>query len=179
MSAYCDIAPGHPVHAHYHAREYGFPQRAEQELFERLLLEINQAGLSWETILRKREGFRGAYSGFDVDKVAGYGEKDRTRLLADAGIIRNRLKVDAAIHNAQVIRGLRDSHGGFLQWLEAQHPLPKAEWVKLFKRDFRFVGGEIVGEFLMSLGYLPGAHRADCPAAVRIAKLEPVWMRYG
>ena len=179
MSSYCDFAPGHPVHGPYHDREYGFPQREESALFERLLLEINQAGLSWETILRKREGFRLAYSGFEVDKVAAYKEKDRARLLADAGIIRNRLKVDAAIHNAQVIRGLRDSHGGFVYWLEAHHPLEKAEWVKLFKKTFRFTGGEITGEFLMSLGYLPGAHRAECPAFKRAAKLKPAWMRKG
>jgi DNA-3-methyladenine glycosylase I len=177
MTSYCDFAPDHPIHGPYHDREYGFPQTQESDLFERLILEINQAGLSWETILKKREGFRGAYSGFDVDKVAGYGEKDRARLLADAGIIRNRLKVDAAIHNAQVIRGLRDSHGGFLRWLEAHHPLPKAEWVKLFKKTFRFTGGEITGEFLMSLGYLPGAHREDCPAFKRAAKSKPAWMR--
>jgi DNA-3-methyladenine glycosylase I len=177
MTSYCDFAPGHPIHGPYHDLEYGFPQTQESDLFERLVLEINQAGLSWETILKKRGGFRGAYSGFDVDKVAGYGEKDRARLLADAGIIRNRLKVDAAIHNAQVIRGLRDSHGGFLQWLETQHPLSKAEWVKLFKKTFRFTGGEITGEFLMSLGYLPGAHREDCPAFKRAAKSKPAWMR--
>ncbi|MET0582226.1 MAG: DNA-3-methyladenine glycosylase I [Pseudoxanthomonas sp.] len=179
MSSYCDFAPGHPVHGPYHDQEYGFPQTDESNLFERLILEINQAGLSWETILRKREGFRSAYSGFDVDKVARYGEKDRARLLADAGIIRNRLKVDAAIHNAQVIRTLRKSHGGFSQWLEAHHPLPKAEWVKLFKKTFRFTGGEITGEFLMSLGYLPGAHREDCPAFKRAAKHKPAWMRKG
>ncbi|MET0813639.1 MAG: DNA-3-methyladenine glycosylase I [Pseudoxanthomonas sp.] len=179
MSSYCDFAPGHPVHGPYHDQEYGFPQTDESNLFERLILEINQAGLSWETILRKREGFRSAYSGFDVDKVARYGEKDRARLLADAGIIRNRLKVDAAIHNAQVIRNLRKSHGGFSQWLEAHHPLPKAEWVKLFKKTFRFTGGEITGEFLMSLGYLPGAHREDCPAFKRAAKQKPAWMRKG
>lgn len=177
MSGYCDFAPGHPVHGPYHDKEYGFPQSGESELFERLILEINQAGLSWETILKKREGFRNAYSGFNVDKVARYGEKDRTRLLADAGIIRNRLKVDAAIHNAQVIRGLRDSHGGFLQWIEAHHPLTKPEWVKLFKKTFRFTGGEITGEFLMSLGYLPGAHHQDCPAFKRAAKQKPAWMR--
>ncbi len=177
MPSYCDFAPGHPVHGPYHDREYGFPQREESALFERLVLEINQAGLSWETILKKREGFRLAYSGFEVDKVAGFGEKDRARLLADPGIIRNRLKVDAAIHNAQVVRGLRDSHGGFVQWLEAHHPLDKAEWVKLFKKTFRFTGGEITGEFLMSLGYLPGAHREDCPAFKRAAKLKPAWMR--
>ena len=177
MPSYCDFAPGHPVHGPYHDREYGFPQREESALFERLLLEINQAGLSWETILKKREGFRLAYGGFDVDTVAGYKEKDRARLLADPGIIRNRLKVDAAIHNAQVIRGLRETHGGFLSWLEAHHPLDKPEWVKLFKKTFRFTGGEITGEFLMSLGYLPGAHRADCPAFKRAAKSKPAWMR--
>lgn len=174
---YCDFAPGHPVHADYHANEYGFPQREEHELFERLLLEINQAGLSWETILRKREGFRSAYSGFDVDAVAAYGDADIARLLADAGIIRNRLKVLAAIHNAQVIQGLRRSHGGFAQWLDAHHPLSKAEWVKLFKKTFRFTGGEITGEFLMSLGYLPGSHREDCPVYARLAKLGPAWMK--
>src|SRR5690606_4741937 len=96
-TSYCDLASGHPLHGPYHDTEYGFPQRDEPILFERLLLEINQAGLSWETILRKREGFRRAYDGFDVDKVAAYGDADRARLLADAGIIRNRLKVDAAI----------------------------------------------------------------------------------
>lgn len=175
MSAYCDIAPGHPVHGPYHATEYGFPQRDESVLFERLLLEINQAGLSWETILRKREGFRAAYDGFDVGRVAAYGVPDRTRLLADASIIRNRLKVDAAIHNAQVILGLRDSHGGFVEWLDAHAledsaPRDKASWVRLFKRTFRFTGGEITGEFLMSLGYLPGAHRADCPVMQDIAR---------
>ena len=176
MSGYCDIAPGHPLHGPYHDHEYGFPQREEAVLFERLLLEINQAGLSWETMLRKREGFRAAYSGFDVDRVARYGERDRARLLADPGIIRNRLKVEAAIHNARVIRQLRDTHGGFAAWLDAHHPLPKAEWVKLFKKTFRFTGGEITGEFLMSLGYLPGAHRQDCPAYRRAAKQRPPWM---
>src|SRR3546814_7583322 len=90
-------------------------------------------------ILRKRDGFRHAYDGFDVGRVADYGDRDRTRLLADAGIIRNRLKVDAAIHNAGVISGLRDSHGGFAEWLDAHavedgRPRDKASWVKLFKR---------------------------------------------
>ncbi|MHC9084982.1 DNA-3-methyladenine glycosylase I [Luteimonas sp. RIT-PG2_3] len=179
MSAYCDVAPGHPIHGPYHDTEYGFPQREEHVLFERLLLEINQAGLSWETILKKRAGFHGAYHGFDVDKVAGYGERDRNRLLADAGIIRNRLKVDAAIHNAGIIQGMRASHGGFAQWLDAHvrdetgTPRDKAAWVKLFKKTFRFTGGEITNEFLMSLGYLPGAHRPDCPVAKKLARLRP------
>ncbi len=168
MSGYCLIAPGHPVHAHYHDHEYGFPQRGERELFERLLLEINQAGLSWELMLKKREGFRRAYAGFDVDAVAAFGQDDVERLLADPAIVRNRLKVNAAIHNAQVIQQLRASHGSFAQWLDAHHPRTKAEWVKLFKKTFRFTGGEITGEFLMSLGYLPGAHSPDCPVYARL-----------
>lgn len=182
MSGYCDFAPGHPVHASYHATEYGFPQREEPVLFERLLLEINQAGLSWETILKKRDGFRRAYHDFDVDTIAGYGERDRARLLADPGIIRNRLKVDAAIHNAQVVRGLRDSHGGFAEWLDAHfrndgQTRSKADWVKLFRKTFRFTGGEITGEFLMSTGYLPGAHDEDCPVYARVAARRPAWLR--
>ena len=177
MTTYCDIAPGHALHGPYHDDEYGVPQRAEPELFERLILEINQAGLSWELMLKKRAGFRAAYAGFDVDTVAAYGEADVLRLLADPGIVRNRLKVQAAIHNAQVIQGLRASHGGFAAWLDAHHPRAKADWIKLFKRTFRFTGGEITGEFLMSLGYLRGAHREDCPAFARIARLDPAWMR--
>ncbi len=173
MSGYCSIAPGHPVHGHYHDHEYGFPQRDERELFERLILEINQAGLSWETILKKREGFRKAYSQFNVDAVAAYGERDVERLLNDAGIIRNRLKVHAAIHNAQVIQQLRTSHGSFAQWLDAHHPRSKADWVKLFKKTFRFTGGEITGEFLMSLGYLPGAHAKTCPVYKRLQEMRP------
>ncbi len=172
MSGYCSIAPGHPVHGHYHDHEYGFPQRDERELFERLILEINQAGLSWETILKKRDGFRAAYSQFEVDAVAAYGERDVERLLNDAGIIRNRLKVHAAIHNAQVIQQLRASRGSFADWLDAHHPRSKADWVKLFKKTFRFTGGEITGEFLMSLGYLPGAHAKTCPVYKRLQEMR-------
>ena len=177
MSSYFDIAPGHPLHGPYHDHEYGVPEGEEARLFERLVLEINQAGLSWETILRKRAGFQRAYDGFDVDRVATYGDDDVARLLADAGIIRNRLKVLAAIHNARVIQQLRGSHGGFAQWIDAHHPRDRAAWVKLFKQTFRFTGGEITGEFLMSLGYLPGAHRPDCPAYRRIAAMAPPWMQ--
>jgi DNA-3-methyladenine glycosylase I len=171
MSSYCRIAPGHPVHDSYHATEYGFPQRDETVLFERLVLEIMQAGLSWELVLKRREGMRAALAGFDVDAVAAFGEDDAARLLGDARIVRNRLKVAAVIHNAGVVRGMRESHGGFALWLDAHHPSAKDDWVKLFRRTFRFTGGEIVGEFLMSLGYLPGAHAEDCPVAARIRAL--------
>ncbi len=177
MTDYCDFAPGHPLHGPYHDREYGFPVADEAILFERLILEINQAGLSWELMLKKRAGFRAAFEDYDVNRVAAYGAAERARLLADAGIIRNRLKVDAAIENARRVQALRRSHGGFAAWLEAQHPRPKDDWVKLFKKTFKFTGGEITGEFLMSTGFLPGAHREDCPAYVRIAALDPPWMR--
>ena len=176
-NSYCDVAPGHPDHGPYHDREYGFPLLDDAALFERLALEINQAGLSWLTILRKRDAFHAAFEGFDPEVVARYGKRERARLLADAGIIRNRLKVDAVIDNARRVLELRQSHGSFAGWLDAHHPLPKPEWVKLFKRTFRFTGGEIVGEFLMSLGYLPGAHKPDCPTYKRIARLKPAWMR--
>ena len=174
---YCDAAPGHEWHGPYHEREYGFPLKTDAELFERLVLEINQAGLSWLTILKKREAFRRAYDGFDPDVVAGYGDADRRRLLADPGIIRNRLKVDAAIANAQRILELRKTHGSFAGWLAAHHPRTKEEWVKLFKKTFRFTGGEIVGEFLMSIGYLPGAHVERCPVYRSILKQRPAWSR--
>jgi DNA-3-methyladenine glycosylase I len=175
--SYCRVAPGHPWHGPYHDREYGFPLRDDAALFERLVLEINQAGLSWLTILKKRQAFRDAFDGFEIARVARYGERQRRRLLGDAGIIRNRLKVDAAIENARRIRELQDSHGSFRRWLEAHHPLPKDEWVRLFKRTFRFTGGEITGEFLMSTGYLPGAHERRCPVFARVVSKRPPWMR--
>ncbi|PWC66701.1 DNA-3-methyladenine glycosylase [Azospirillum sp. TSH7] len=172
---YCAAAPGHPHHGPYHDGEYGFPSSDDRVLFERLVLEINQAGLSWLTILKKRDAFRAAFDGFDIDRVAAYGEAERARLLADAGIIRNRLKVDAVIENARRIVALRETHGSFDGWLRAHHPLTKPEWVKLFGRTFRFTGGEIVGEFLMSLGYLPGAHQPDCPVQAVVLAQSPPW----
>jgi DNA-3-methyladenine glycosylase I len=176
-AAYCLAAPGSALHGPYHDSEYGFPAREEAVLFERLILEINQAGLSWATILKKRAAFRAALADFDVDRVAGFGSADVERLMADAGIIRNRLKIAATIDNAQRIQELRRSHGSFAEWLDTHHPRLRAEWVKLFKRTFRFTGGEIVNEFLMSLGYLPGAHEASCPIHSRIVALDPPWAR--
>ena len=176
--SYCDAAQ-HPVHGPYHDHEYGFPISGDDELFERLVLEINQAGLSWLTILKKRDAFRRAYDGFHVETVAAYGDADRERLLGDAGIIRNRLKVNAAIENARRVLALRESHGSFAGWLNAHHPLTLDEWRRLFKKTFVFTGGEIVNEMLVSTGYVPGAHRKSCPAYARIAATNPPWMRAG
>jgi DNA-3-methyladenine glycosylase I len=140
------------------------------------VLEINQAGLSWLTVLKKRAGFRAAFAAFDPELVARFGPADREHLLADTAIIRNRAKVDAAIANAQTVVRLQAEHGSFAGWLDAHHPLQKDEWVRLFKSTFRFTGGEIVGEFLISTGYLPGAHEPWCPVGQRIAALGPPWM---
>lgn len=176
MSWYCDVAPGHVLHGPYHDAEYGVPVRDERILFERLCLEIFQAGLSWELILKRRPGMNAAFDGFDVDTVAAYGEADVARLLGDARIIRNRLKVAAIIDNAQRVQRLRDGHGGFAGWLEAHHPMTLKQWVKLFRKTFRFTGPEVVNEFLMSIGMLPGGHRADCPAHVRLLPMRPPWL---
>lgn len=177
MSSYCDIAPGHEFHGPYHDHEYGFPTTDETVLFERLCLEIMQAGLSWLTVLKKRENFNKAFDGFNVDLVAAYGDTETARLLSDAGIIRNRLKIAAIIENAKRVKAFRETHGGFSSWLEAQHPLPKDDWVKLFKKTFKFTGGEITGEFLMSTGYLEGTHHKGCSIYDQIAALSPPWMK--
>jgi DNA-3-methyladenine glycosylase I len=161
----------------YHDTQYGFPLTEDDALFERFMLEINQAGLSWITILKKAENFRRAYADFDIDRVAAYDEADRARLMADAGIIRNRLKVNAAIENARRIQGLRGQYGSWRGWLEAHHPRPLDEWARLFKGTFVFTGGEIVREFLVSTGFLEGAHDPECPVYPRVAAQSPAWMR--
>ena len=173
--SYCTVAPGHPFHGPYHDGEYGFPVRDDDRLFERLVLEINQAGLSWLTILRKREAFVEAFDGFAVDRVARYDARKRARLLNNAAIIRNRLKIDAAVENAKRIRALCKSHGSFAKWLDAHHPREKSDWVKLFKKTFVFTGGEITGEFLLSTGYLPGAHDRNCPVYARVVAAGAPW----
>jgi len=166
------------LHKKYHDLFYGFPIHDDNELFGRLILEINQAGLSWETILKKEEAFRKAYDHFNIKKIAAYTESDRARLMADAGIIRNRLKINAAIENAKTIRQLQKEHGSFEKWLQLQFPKTKEEWVKLFKQTFRFTGGEIVNEFLTSIGYLPGAHTEDCAVYKKVMKATPQWVTH-
>jgi DNA-3-methyladenine glycosylase I len=178
MTSYCEYLREHPedtLNKLYHDNEYGFPLLQEAALLERFAHEINQAGLSWTLILKRKEAFHRAFEGFEVDKVAAYRESDVARLLADAGIIRNRLKVNAVIENARRIQGLRPEFGSFKGWLDAHHPLSLEEWTKLFKKTFLFTGGEIVREFLVSSGYLPNAHDPDCPVYWQIARLQPAW----
>jgi len=179
-TTYCEaihfMKPGEQeLHQLYHDNLYGFPIMDDNELFCRLVLEINQAGLSWTTILKKEPGFRVAYNGFDIKTVAAYTQADIDRLLADAGIIRNKLKVGAAIENAKSIVGLQQQFGSFKNWLHVHHPLSREEWTRLFKKTFTFTGGEIVNEFLMSTGYLAGAHDINCSVYKKVLKTKPLW----
>ena len=165
------------VNKNYHDIHYGFPIDSDDELFCRLVLEINQAGLSWNTILHKEQNFRKAYSQFNIKIVAAYKEKDIERLLNDAGIIRNKLKINAAVHNANIILQLQKENGSFKNWIEKNHPKTKMEWVAIFKKTFKFTGGEIVNEFLMSTGYLEGAHDKDCIIYKKVLKQNPLWKK--
>jgi DNA-3-methyladenine glycosylase I len=163
----------HDLHKEYHDNHYGFPIKSDDELFERLMFEINQAGLNWILILKKQHNFRKAFDNFSVEKVANYGEDDFQRLMNDPGIIRNRLKINAAIENAKIILTIRKETGSFRKWLDINSEKMNSleDWTKLFRKTFRFTGGEIVNEFLMSTGYLPGAHGPDCPVYERIKQL--------
>jgi DNA-3-methyladenine glycosylase I len=174
VQSYCQFCLNEPddsVHKRYHDTEYGFPLTDDNQLFARLVLEINQAGLSWTTILKKAANFHAAYDGFVIATVANYNDADRQRLMANAGIVRNRLKINAAIVNAQRILVLQQEHGSFNLWLNSHRELSKAQWTVLFKKTFLFTGGEIVNEFLMSTAYLSGAHEETCPIHAKIVKL--------
>ena len=156
------------LHKIYHDTKYGFAVNDDNELFGRLILEINQAGLSWITILKKENNFRKAYANFNIKIVAKFNEKDIQSLLKDPGIVRNKLKVNASIYNANAILTIQENFGSFKQWLDFNHPMSKKEWVKLFKKTFKFTGGKITNEFLMSIGYLDGAHVPSCPIFKKI-----------
>jgi DNA-3-methyladenine glycosylase I len=169
---------GDPLYRAYHDEEWGRPVRDERGLFERISLEAFQSGLSWLTILRKREAFRAAFAGFDPDVVAAFGPDDVARLLADAGIVRNRLKVEATIANAQATVGLRDGGTtlGELVWAHRPPPRPApASWAdvpavtpestalskELKRRGFRFVGPTTAYASMQACG-LVNDHLAGC-----------------
>lgn len=180
FTSYCDYVASEgakQIHIDYHDQEYGFPIEDDNLLFERMCLELNQAGLSWELILKRRDGFRRAFDQFDIQKVAAYSDAKVEELLLNPEIIRNRMKVNAMIHNANRVIQIQKEHGSFKNWIDSHHPKTKEEWVKLFRKEFKFMGGEIVNEFLMSTGYLPGAHVETCPVFLEIKKQNPAWMR--
>jgi DNA-3-methyladenine glycosylase I len=176
----CDWAGSDPLMMAYHDDEWGAPCHDDTELFERLLLECFQAGLSWSTILRKRDNFRRAFEGFDPARVAAYGPDDFARLLADAGIVRNRLKVEGATKNARAYLAIQAEHGSFdrylWNWVDGQQlvnqptslaeipastPLSDAISKDLKRRGFTFVGTTIIYAFLQSVGVVDD-HEVSC-----------------
>jgi DNA-3-methyladenine glycosylase I len=182
FNTYCDYIRTIPqdelnLHKEYHDNQYGYPIHDDNELFCRLMLEINQAGLNWRLILKKQDSFRRAFHNYNIMKVASYKDEDFNRLMNDASIIRNRLKINAAIENAKAILEIQKEFGSFEKWLDHHHPKTLEEWRKIFKKRFKFTGGEIINEFLISIGYLPNAHDPECPVYKRILKLKPAWTR--
>ena len=176
----CAWATKSPLDIEYHDREWGRPLHDERRLFEMLILEGAQAGLSWSTILNKRENYRRAFDGFDAAKIARYGDADRARLLADAGIVRNRLKIAAAITNAQACLRLCQAHGSLDAWLwafvngrpivnhwtgmkqvPAKTELSDTISKALLKAGFKFVGSTIVYAYLQAVGVVDD-HLVDC-----------------
>jgi DNA-3-methyladenine glycosylase I len=174
------VPPGDPLYLAYHDEEWGVPSRDDRHLFEMLVLEGAQAGLSWATILRKREGYRRAFAGFDADAVARFGPADVERLLADPGIVRNRLKVESAVANAHAALAVREEHGSLAAYLwsfvggepirnswTALGELPaetaesKTMSKELKRRGFRFVGPTVCYAFMQATG-LVNDHVVSC-----------------
>lgn len=176
----CEWAGTDPLYVTYHDQDWGVPVHSDRELFEMLILEGAQAGLAWITILRKRDAYRRAFAGFDPEAVARFGPADRTRLLGDAGIVRNRLKIDAAIGNARAFLALQERHGSFDDWLwryvegrpiqnawpslaelPASTPLSEQLSRDLKRLGFRFVGPTIAYAYMQSVG-LVNDHVVTC-----------------
>jgi DNA-3-methyladenine glycosylase I len=180
-----------PLYCAYHDKEWGVPLHDERALFEFLILEGAQAGLSWLTILKKREGYRRAFDNFDVERIARYGEADVARLLADAGIVRNRLKIESTITNARATLALRETSGGldayFWNYVDgrpidnawkgigqvpASTPLSDAISQDLKKRGFKFVGSTIVYAHMQATGMV-NDHTVDCFRHREVAGAAP------
>ena len=176
----CEWSLGHPLLTAYHDEEWGVPVTDDRELFEKLVLDGAQAGLSWLTILKRREGYRRAFEGFDPERIAGYGERDVARLLADPGIVRNRQKVRSAIDNARAYLALREELGSFSDYLwgfvdgrpvvhrrrsvrevPAETETSRRLSKDLRARGFSFVGPTIVYAFMQAVGMV-NDHTVDC-----------------
>ena len=168
------VNPKNPRYVEYHDREWGAPLHDDQALFELLILECFQAGLSWECILNKREAFRRAFDGFDLDAVCAYDDAKKEAIRQDAGIVRNRLKIEAAVTNAQAFRAIREEWGSFdryiWSWTEgktlrevglANSPLSDAVSRDLKKRGMKFVGTTVVYAYLQAIGVID-LHEEGC-----------------
>lgn len=176
----CSWCGADPLYVRYHDLEWGTPLHDEGKHFEFLLLETQQAGLSWITILRKREAYRKAFAGFDPEAVARFGDDDVTRLLGDAGIIRNRRKIEASVRNARAFLAIREEFGSFDAWLwrfvegkpvqgnrrvladlPATTPLSDRVSAEMKKRGFAFVGSTTIYAHLQAVG-LVNDHLVSC-----------------
>ena len=184
----CDWAGTDPLYVHYHDTEWGQPKADENYLFEKLILEGFQAGLSWITILRKRDNFRKAFRNFDAERIARFTKRDHERLMNNAGIIRNRLKIEATVDNAKAYLKLRGEQSlGHLFWsfqdgkpvqnriksmsdIAATTPTSTAISKELKRRGFRFVGPTTVYAMMQSIGMV-NDHLVRCPGHARCAKL--------
>ena len=160
---YCSQLSTSHIDRIYHDTLYGRTCTDDNELFGRLILEINQAGLSWHTILKKSASIREGYADFDIEQVANYKRKNIEKLLGNTGVIRHKGKIDAIIYNASQILKIQDQYGSFYNWLKQKGEITLEEWIKVFKKKFKFVGKEIVSEFLKSSGFIEGAHEQTCP----------------
>ena len=157
----CDWCGDDPLLIEYHDTEWGFPAQTDNELFERMSLQIFQAGLNWKIILGKRHNFHTAFAGFNIARVARFGEAEQQELLADTGIIRNRLKISAVLKNARTIEIIQKESGSFQAFIDSQPPL-LAELQKVFRNTFSFMGPEITRMFVMNIGKIPPPHDKDC-----------------
>jgi len=185
--------PSSPISIAYHDREWGVPLKDDRKLFEFLVLDAAQAGLSWEIILRKREGFRAAFDDFDPEKIARYDDKKIKKLLADPGIIRNRLKIESAINNARAFLAVQKEFGSFARYIwqfvegkpkinarrslkdiPATSPESDAMSKALKKRGFRFVGSTICYAFMQAAGMV-NDHSIDCFRHAELARRMERW----
>lgn len=157
----CAWAEGDPLMEKYHDEEWGFPVRANRKHFEQLTLEVFQAGLSWRTILHKREAFREAFLRFSPEKVARFTESDVARILKNPGVVRNRKKIEAAIENARRFLAIEKKHGSFNRYL-ASLPDDLASLQRIFRETFVFMGPKIAEAYLESVGKIPEPHEPRC-----------------
>ncbi len=157
----CRWAATDPVLAAYHDEEWGEPPVGEAGWFERLSLEVFQAGLSWRTVLAKRDGFRRAFHDFEPKLVAAFTSKDVAGILRDAGIVRNRAKVLATIDNAKTVSALATAHGSFADWANAQ-PEGLQEQQRIYRQTFQFASPQVVEAFLQSVGRIEPPHEPGC-----------------
>ncbi len=161
--SYCREQEKDSIHRWYHDVVYGKMSTNDNELFGRLIMEINQAGLSWDIVLQKYDGIKKAYAQFEVQKVAQFEIKEIASMMKNPQIIRHELKIRSIVYNAQQILQIQKEFGTFKKWILMNKQNSLDNWVKVFKKNFKFVGKEIVKEFLTSNGILNGAHDKNCP----------------